>query len=75
MHDIDGLVLIYQNNNGELFEQYASDLPETKQLMAVFIYRHFLCYCVETFQRHITPDMSSCCMVLFCDGLGFDMAL
>ena len=29
MHDIDGLVLIYQNNKGELFEQYASELPET----------------------------------------------
>lgn len=28
MHDIDGLVLIYQNNKGELFEQYASELPE-----------------------------------------------
>ena len=28
MHDIDGLVLIYQDNNGGLFEQYASDLPE-----------------------------------------------
>lgn len=29
MHDIDGLVLIYQDNNkGELFEQYASELPE-----------------------------------------------
>ena len=29
MHDIDGLVLIYQNSNGELFEQYASELPGT----------------------------------------------
>ena len=28
MHDIDGLVLIYQDNNGGLFEQYASELPE-----------------------------------------------
>ena len=28
MHDIDGLVLIYQDDNGELFEQYASELPE-----------------------------------------------
>lgn len=26
MHDIDGLVLIYQNSKGELFEQYASEL-------------------------------------------------
>ena len=34
MHDIDGLVLIYQdNNNGELFEQYASDLPEVGMLI------------------------------------------
>ena len=28
MHDIDGLVLIYQDDKGELFEQYASELPE-----------------------------------------------
>lgn len=33
MHDIDGLVLIYQNNNGELFEQYASELPEVGMLI------------------------------------------
>ena len=26
MHDIDGLVLIYQDDKGELFEQYASEL-------------------------------------------------
>ena len=29
MHDIDGLVLIYQDDKGELFEQYASELPGT----------------------------------------------
>lgn len=28
MHDIDGLILIYQDYKGELFEQYASELPE-----------------------------------------------
>ena len=33
MHDIDGLVLIYQNDKGELFEQYASELPEVGMLI------------------------------------------
>lgn len=33
MHDIDGLVLIYQDDKGELFEQYASELPEIGMLI------------------------------------------
>ena len=33
MHDIDGLVLIYQDDKGELFEQYASELPECRGLI------------------------------------------
>ena len=33
MHDIDGLVLIYQDDKGKLFEQYASELPEVGMLI------------------------------------------